>query len=71
MSKFIDIVDEVTALSLSEMEEMKRIIEKVLIEKRREEILKSGEEGKGEYEKNKLKFYDSANDLMNSLNEPD
>ena len=63
-------MDEVTSLSMSEMEEIKRIIEKVLIEKRREEILNSGEDGKAEYEKNKLKFYDSGNDLMNSLNEP-
>lgn len=71
MPKFIDIVDDVTSLSLSELEEIKHIIEKILIEKRREEILKSGEEGKTEFEKNKLKFYDSGNDLMNSLNEPD
>ena len=71
MSKFIDIVDDVTSLSLSELEEIKHIIEKILIEKRREEILKSGEEAKKEYKENKLKFYDSANDLMNTLNEPD
>ncbi|MDX2047433.1 MAG: hypothetical protein SFU87_11645 [Chitinophagaceae bacterium] len=53
------------------MEEIKRIIEKVLIEKRREEITKSGEEAKNEHIKGQLKFYDNATDLMNSPNEPD
>ena len=71
MPKFIDIVDDVTSLSLSELEEIKHIIEKILIEKRREEILKSGEDAKKEHNENKLKFYNSANDLMNTLNEPD
>jgi hypothetical protein len=71
MPKFADIVENVTSLSLSEMEEIKRIIEKVLIEKRREEILQSGEDAKKELKERKLKFSDSANDLMNTLNEPD
>lgn len=71
MPKFADIVDNVTSLSLSEMEEIKRIIEKVLIEKKREEILRSGEEAIIQHKENKLKFYDSASDLMNTLNEPD
>jgi ectoine hydroxylase-related dioxygenase (phytanoyl-CoA dioxygenase family) len=71
MPKFVDIVEDVTSLSLSEMEEIKRIIEKVLIEKRRDEILQSGEEAKKELKEGRLKFSDSANDLMNMLNEPD
>ncbi len=71
MPKFADIVDNVTSLSLSEMEEIKHIIEKILIEKRRDEILQSGKNAKAELKDGKLKFYDSANDLMNTLNEPD
>jgi hypothetical protein len=71
MPKFADIVEDVTSLSLSEMEEIKRIIEKVLIEKRREEIFQSGKEAKMELKEGKLKFSDSSNDLMNTLNEPD
>jgi len=70
MPKFADIVDDVTSLSLSEMEEIKGI-EKVLIEKKREEILRSGKEAIKEHKENKLKFYVSASDLMNTLNEPD
>jgi hypothetical protein len=58
MPKFADIVENVTSLSLSEMEEIKRIIEKVLIEKRREEILQSGEDAKKELKERKLKFSD-------------
>ena len=71
MPGFVDIVEDVTSLSIDEMEEIKRIIEKVLIERRREEIAKSGEEAKKEYREGNLKFYDNTNDLMNSLNEPD
>lgn len=59
MPKFADIVDNVTSLSLSEMEEIKLIIEKILIEKRREEILQSGEDVKKDLQEGKLKFYNS------------
>ena len=65
--KFADIAADVNSLSLSEMEEIKLIIEKVLIEKKREEILISGEEA---IEEHKLKFYYSASDLIKTLNEP-
>lgn len=71
MPRFADIVDEVTSLSINEMEEIKRIIEKILVEKKREEIFKNGKETKEESKEGKLKFYDTTNDLMNSLNEPD
>ena len=68
--RFADIVDNVTSLSIAEMEEIKRIIEKVIAEKRRDEIAQSGEEAKKEHKEGKLKFYDNSQDLMNSLNEP-
>jgi ectoine hydroxylase-related dioxygenase (phytanoyl-CoA dioxygenase family) len=71
MPRFVDIVEDVTSLSVKEMEEIKNIIEKLLIEKKREEILKSIEEAKKEAKEGKLKFYDNSNDLMSSLNEPD
>jgi len=71
MPRFVDIVEEVTSLSIDEMEEIKRIIEKVLIEKRREEIAQSGEDAKTEYKEGKLKFYDNPDDLISVLNEPD
>lgn len=71
MPRFVDIVEDVSSLSIEKMEEIKRIIEKIIIERRREEIFKSGEDSKKENKEGKLKFYDNTNDLMNSLNEPD
>lgn len=67
MPRFVDIVEDVTSLSIEEMEEIKRIIEKVLIEKRRDEITKSGEEARKAYKEGKLKFYNNPDDLINSL----
>jgi hypothetical protein len=45
------------------------IIDKIRIEKRREEFAKIHEETKKEYADGKLKFYDNSDDLMNALNE--
>ena len=39
MPRFTDIVDEVTALETEQMEEMRDIINKLLIEKKREQYL--------------------------------
>ena len=39
MPRFTDIVDEVTALEAEQMEEMRDIINKLLIEKKREQYL--------------------------------
>ena len=41
MPEYADFADDVNSLSLSEMEEIQLVIEKVLIEKKREEILYS------------------------------
>lgn len=71
MPRFVDIVEDVTSLTIEGMEEIKRIIEKALIEKRREKIAKSCDESKNEHKKGQLKFYHNATDLMNSLDEPD
>lgn len=39
MPRFADVVEDVTSLSLKEMEAIRRIINKVLIEKKREHFL--------------------------------
>lgn len=44
MPNFSDIVEEVTSLEAEQMEEIKDIISKVLIEKRRESFLKNHQE---------------------------
>ncbi len=41
MPRFADIVEEVTSLKIEEMEEIRDIISKKLVEKRREEFLKN------------------------------
>ncbi len=69
MVTFSDIGDRATSLDIDEMEELKEIISKVLIEKRREEILRNHEESKELYSIGKLKFYDNSTDILNALNE--
>ncbi len=69
MPTFADIVEEVTSLNTEEMAEMRDIINKILIEKRREEFLRNKEESEQLYKDGKLKFYDNATDLINALNE--
>ena len=68
MPTFSDIVDKATSLDIDEMQQLKEIISKVIIEKRREEILKNHEESKELYAAGKLKFYDNATELLNALN---
>ncbi len=69
MPRFADLVEEATSLNTEELEMFKRLLEKELIERKRNEILKSGEEAKIEYKEGKLHFYYNHKDLMNSLNE--
>ncbi len=69
MARFADIVEEVTSLQIEEMEEIRNIISRTLIEKRREEFLKTKLESEQLYKEGKLKFYDNPSDLLNALNE--
>ena len=69
MSRFTDIIEEVTALSLVEMEEVQRILEKVMAEKRRQQLLENQKESLQQYKEGKLKFYNNSSDLLNALNE--
>jgi predicted nucleic acid-binding protein len=69
MPKFADIVDEVTSLSLEEMEQVETILKKVIIEKRRQQILENTQEALKMKKEGKLKFYDNPKDFLNALNE--
>lgn len=69
MPRFVDIVEDVTSLNTEEMAEIRDIINKILIEKRREEFLKNHEEALKDAAEGKLKFYDNPTDLINALNE--
>jgi hypothetical protein len=54
MPNFSDIVEEVTSLEAEQMEEIKDIISKVLVEKRRESFLKNHQEALQEAASGKL-----------------
>ncbi len=69
MPRFADIVEEVTSLNTEEMAEIRDIISKILIEKRREEILRNHDIALKQAKEGKLKFYDNSSDLLNALNE--
>ena len=69
MPRFIDIVENVTSLSLEEMQEVEKILHQSIIETKRKQILQNQKESKVLYEEGKLKFYDNSSDLLNALNE--
>ncbi len=69
MSRFLDIVENVTSLSLEEMQEVEFILHQSIIETKRQQILQNQIESKSLYKDGKLKFHDNASDLLNSLNE--
>jgi uncharacterized protein (DUF488 family) len=53
MPTFSDLVDEVVLLSKEEMEELREILNKKIVERRRQEILIASEEAMKEYEEGK------------------
>ncbi len=69
MPRFIDIVENVTSLSLEEMEEVEKILHQSIIEAKRRQILQNKNEGETLHAEKKLKFYGSSSDLLNALNE--
>ena len=69
MSRFLDIVEDVTSLSLEEMQEVEFILHQSIIETKRQQILQNQIESKSLYKEGKLKFHGNASDLLNSLNE--
>ena len=60
---FNNIIDMVQKLSLDEKEEVKFILERSIVEQRREEIYNNYKDSKKKYEKNKLKFSDNMDEL--------
>lgn len=69
MPRFVDIVENVTSLSLEEMQQVEKILHQSIIETRRMQILQNQIESKSLYSEGKLKFYDKSSDLLNALNE--
>jgi len=69
MKRFADIVEDVKSLSIEEKGELSEILDHILIEERRSEILKHHHAALEELKSGKLKFYDKAEDVLNTLNE--
>ncbi len=69
MPRFIDIVENITSLSLEEMEEVEKILHQSIIEAKRHQILQNKKESEALFSEKKLKFYDNSSDLLNALNE--
>jgi glutamate synthase domain-containing protein 3 len=67
MSTFNQLVESVKKLSLDEKEELQLLLEKYLIEARRDEIYTHFEESKTEYKKQKPKFSSDLNKLKKML----
>ena len=65
--KYNILVEEVKKLSVEEKEELKFLIEKYLIEERREEILKNYQESKKEIEEEQLEFSSDIKRLKEML----
>lgn len=68
MPKFADVVDEVTSLSLEEMEEMRRIINKILVEKKRDHFLKVYEQSLIDSKEGKLFASSNIEEIAKWLN---
>jgi hypothetical protein len=67
MKKFADIVERVKDLSLEEKEDLHVILDYILAEERRNEILQHHKESLGELKSGKLKFYSSPGALLKTI----
>ena len=66
-SSFAEVVEEVKALSIQEKQELHQLIEKYLIEARRQEILEGYVRSQTELNEGKLKFSSHTNELRGML----
>ena len=65
--KYNTLVEEVKKLSVEEKEELKFLIEKYLVEERRDEIFKNYQESKKEIEEKQLEFSGDTKTLKEML----
>jgi len=64
-----EIAEQVQHLDLDAKIHMKNLLERWIIDERREEIRRNAEEGMKDHAAGKLKSYDNVADLMKALNE--
>ena len=67
MKKFADIVEQVKDLSFEEKESLHEILDHILADDRRKEILQHHKESMEELKSGKLKFYSSPEALLKSV----
>ena len=67
MSSFAEIVEEIKALSVQEKHELHELIEKYLIEERREEIYHNYIQSLAELDESKLEFSSDTKSLKGML----
>lgn len=67
--KFNELIEAIKSLSLEEKEEIKFLIERYLIEERREEIYQNYKESLKELEEGKIKFTSSIDKLKETIEE--
>ena len=67
MSNFADLVEEIKALSLQDKEELQGLIEKYLVEERREEIYQNYMQSMAELNEGKVEFSSDAGNLKGLL----
>ncbi len=65
--KFSDLVEEIKLLDKEEKEELKNLLEKYIIEERREKILENYKESLKEVEKGELNFSKDISSLKKEL----
>lgn len=66
---FTEVVNEVQKLSVSELEELRILLEKYLIEERRKEIYKHGEESRASVHERLGTFTDDIGELKRMMDE--
>jgi len=68
-SNFANLVEEVKKMPYEEKEELKFLLEKYLIEERREEIYQTYAESLSELQSKKIKFTSDINELKEMIEE--
>ncbi len=64
---FADVVEEIKQLSSEEKNDLKNILERLLVEERREEIAREHKESREEYQAGKLNFSGNTRDLKDMM----
>lgn len=67
MKKFANVVEQVKELSLEEKESLHIILDHILADERRQEILRHHKESVAELKSGKLKFHSSPEALLKSV----